>query len=315
MFFVFLRLFVLHHVVHYPTCFVGTEPPNGAVAVEPRLLFFGVTPRVLLYHLDGVVACPSAIEVVEQLFVADRVQRIQLSVRIQVACLVFQSIVQHVPHTSVDALVQLGTWTREPNLDNVERALFELVRALLRKRAACYFYHFQCVQHAFHVAQIDFGVMLRIEQFQLAPHAIDAVLGVKIHHAAACFVVDGGQIVDAAAHCVGVEHRTANHQRIAVLRYLGFDDWYGVQLKLSGAVRLENRPIAYKMVFYGSQLCGGRGGCADGQLAKHLARIARHDAAAQKMCHFQADVRFADACWPDYDKQCSAFVRHALCLV
>ena len=136
MFFVFLRLFVLHHVVRYPTCFVGTEPPNGAVAVEPRLLFFGVTPRVLLYHLDGVVACPSAIEVVEQLFVADRVQRIQLSVRIQVACLVFQTIVQHVPHTSVDALVQLGTWTRETNLDNVERALLDLVRALLLKRAA-----------------------------------------------------------------------------------------------------------------------------------------------------------------------------------
>ena len=58
---------------------IWVKPFYFWVATEPRQLFFDVAARVLLYHADGEIARPSAIEIVEQLLVTHRVKRIQLT--------------------------------------------------------------------------------------------------------------------------------------------------------------------------------------------------------------------------------------------
>ena len=103
------------------------EPLYFAVVGKPRHLLLGVVARVLLYLFQGKRQLPFAVEVSEELLVADRIQRILLPERIESAHLVEQAILHHHVHAPVDSLKEFLTLAAQPNLDDTERTRLALL--------------------------------------------------------------------------------------------------------------------------------------------------------------------------------------------
>ena len=68
------------------------------------------------------------------------------------------------------------------------------------------------MHYAFGVAQVDLSVVGGVEQTQFLDERLQPLTLVALAQQLAGVVVDGGNVVDAVAHCVEVHHRAARHE-------------------------------------------------------------------------------------------------------
>lgn len=86
------------------------KPSDFRIGIEPCQLTFRIAPCILLDARDGIVERPFTRKVKEQFFISDRIERIELAVRIESASLVFQSLVHHPVDASVDTVIKYFPW-------------------------------------------------------------------------------------------------------------------------------------------------------------------------------------------------------------
>ena len=77
-----LRFYVCHDFGFL----IRMKPDNIRIPFKPRHLLAGINPAVAFNFLDGKVERPFAVKVVEEFFVTNRIQRVQMAERIYAAC-------------------------------------------------------------------------------------------------------------------------------------------------------------------------------------------------------------------------------------
>src|SRR5699024_2196424 len=95
------------YIIYNRPRLVGAEPADFRVAAEPGKLPFGISARIALDKFHGLVVGDAAVEIVEELPVANRLQGIQTAVGVHRTRLGFEAVGKHLPDTAVDASVQL----------------------------------------------------------------------------------------------------------------------------------------------------------------------------------------------------------------
>ena len=111
-------------VCQYLRLLFRMEPSEFFIPFEPCHLLARVDAGVLLDLLNGKRQCPFTVQILEYLFITDRIQRVKVLVWIDTACLFHQSVFYHLVHPAVDAFVEFFPVTCQSDLDDAERTFF-----------------------------------------------------------------------------------------------------------------------------------------------------------------------------------------------
>ena len=138
-------------------------PGDGGVALEPAQLFLGVEAGVLLDALNGGVAVHSAVEECKQFFVTHGVERVEMAKVKDAAGFFFESLLNHVVDSAVDAVEEQFPLHVETHLDDVERALLCLAGSQGGVGHASLTAHLDSMEHSAMVLLVYLGEIDRVE--------------------------------------------------------------------------------------------------------------------------------------------------------
>ncbi len=262
---------------------VEVEPVDVVVALEPRQLFLGIDAGVLLDALDGHIQRPDAVKDVEEFFVADGVEGVEMAVGIEAADFVEQAVLHHGIHTLVDALEQVVATAIEPDFDDAERALLALACAEGGVGAACLVADFEGMDNALCVFRVNKGIILGVEQAEFLTEDVETFVFQTAADVLPYVVADGGDVVDAVADSVDIHHASTTHQLYGLGRKRFVEQFEHVGFVLGGAVVLVevegmNEIVAHFVQFLRSRCCG-----ADAHATEHLARVGRDNRTRQTL--------------------------------
>ena len=217
--------------------------------------------------------------------------------------LLFQPHFNHAVHTAVDAVEQSFALDVQGQFDDVEVAMLGRTGAQGGVGNARLAADFHAVAHAAGVFAVDGSSIFRVEPLQFLEQAFQPLASQFFLDGGAHLGTDVGQVVDAAAHGVDIEHRAAAHHGKVALLPQRRQQVQHVALELCGAVAFLQVLEGDKMMLGRCQFLGGGGCGADGDAAIDLAGVGVDDVTMQALCQLNGCRSLAHSGWAGNDNQ------------
>lgn len=123
--------------IHDFFCLQRVKPLDLLIAPEPCHLFLAIDMSVVTDAFLCLSKGIYAIEIHEHLLHPNSIERIQMPHRQHSSCLGFQSVVEHLLHSLVDALIQFLPVALQADLHDMERAFFPFACVERTERPTC----------------------------------------------------------------------------------------------------------------------------------------------------------------------------------
>lgn len=187
------------------------DPLDGGILFKPGQLSFGIVTGIDFDVGDSLVERAGAVEIIEELLIADRLQGFMRTPGKQTFYFFEQSLLHHCVYPVVDAVVEFFFRQFQADEPGVERALPGSPASKRKDRPACRQADFQCPKQPVRVELFAFGKEGRIElaDFLLQPR--HAILLVLLPQALTQAGVGRGDIIEPVGKGPDIEAGTAYH--------------------------------------------------------------------------------------------------------
>jgi hypothetical protein len=274
------------------------------VATKPGELFSGVLVGVKLDLLHSLIQGAVAIEISEQLLIANSVQRIEPTMGQQPSGFIQQPLRHHLLHPLVDTLVESLSVHIQAKFDDVERTFLGRLSTKTRIRLSGEQAELKAVQNPLGIVAVNRGCVCGVQVLQFSQQGLQAFLLPSILQLLTQYRINVRHVVNALTDGINVEHGTTRHQNGVVQGKQGcFQQSQDLRFKAGGTVIIVNAEVPNEMVGHSIQLGLRRSGRADAHVAVKLPGITGYDGAAQPFGQIQAEACLAYACRTGQDNQ------------
>ena len=287
------------HLVELP----GSEPVHLPVAPEPRELPLGVAPGNSHDELHRLVVARAPLEIVEQLPVAHRLQRIEPPVGVHRPRLGLQSPGDHLVDAPVDPRIELLARQVDADLHDRERPRVPASRPLRGVGEPRLQTHLQRPHHARRIPPVDLLPIDRVERPQPLGECLHTLALQLPRQLLAHRRIGLRQVVHTLAQRLHVEPLTAHGDHAVHRGEQPLEAGERLHL-VAAAVELVGHLVRSDEVVLDGRELRRRGlGRTDGHAAVDLARVGGEDRRAVVLRQTDAQVGLARAGGPDDDDE------------